>query len=374
MVSQDWMEKDFYKVLGVDKGASKSDIKKAYRALARDLHPDHNPGNEEAAEKFKSVSEAYTVLTDDEKRAEYDSMRDMLGAGAFRRAAGGGGMPFNVDDLFTRTEGGFSDLFGDIFGGARRQRRAPQRGNDIETAVTLDFADTVKGTTTKLSLRSAGACDTCHGSGARPGTSSQTCGRCAGNGLITRNQGGFSFAEPCPDCNGVGTVVIDKCPECQGTGGVTKARTITVRIPAGVREGQKIRLAGRGEPGQTGAPAGDLYVRIRSRAHELFVREGDNLILDLPVSFVEATLGAQVRVPTLDDPVTVRISPGTPNGRTLRIKGRGVPGKGDLLVRVQVQVPTELGDEATEALEKYAQLAPEADRSKLDSYLPSTGK
>lgn len=367
------MEKDFYKVLGVDKSASKAEIKKAYRAKARDLHPDHNPGDEKASDEFKRVSEAYSVLTDDEKRAEYDSMRSMLGAGAFRRAAGGGGgggMPFNVDDLFTKAEGGFTDIFGDIFGGGRKRTRAPRRGNDIETAVALDFGDAVKGTTTKLSLRSAGACDTCHGSGAKPGTSPQTCPRCEGRGLITHNQGGFSFAEPCPDCNGVGTVVVDKCPECTGTGGVTKTRTLTIRIPVGVRDGQKIRLAGRGEPGEQGAPAGDLYVRISTRPHKLFTRDGDHLMLDVPVSYAEATLGSQLQIPTLDEPVRMRIPAGTPTGRTLRVKGRGVPGKGDLLVRVNVQVPKELDEEARDALEKYDQLVAEPDRSALAEFLP----
>ncbi|GIG66870.1 molecular chaperone DnaJ [Phytomonospora endophytica] len=386
MVSRDWMEKDFYKVLGVPKDAPTADIKKAYRQLARDLHPDHNPGNTGAEDRFKEVSEAYTVLADDKKRREYDEMRSLLGAGAFRRDArmGGGATPFDLNDLLNQARGGggfggtspggdaggFGDIFGNLFGQGRR-RSGPAKGRDVEAAVVLEFADAVKGTTLPLTLRAPGVCDTCHGDGARPGTTPETCQTCHGLGMVTTNQGAFSFSEPCKDCQGVGTIVRDKCPECKGSGGVTKTRTLTVRIPAGVDNGQKIRLAGRGEPGERGGPTGDLYVLITVRPHEYFERKGDNLVLRVPVTFPEAALGTDVRVPTLDGPVTVRVPAGTPSGRTLRVRGRGVPLRdgspgGDLLVTVEIEVPAELSPEARETLEKFATQVPPAGRHRLE--------
>ncbi|GAA4913826.1 molecular chaperone DnaJ [Stackebrandtia albiflava] len=380
MVSRDWLEKDFYKVLGVTKDAPSSDIKKAYRKLARDLHPDHNPGNADAEERFKEVSEAYAVLSDDRQRAEYDEMRSLMGAGAFRRGArmGQGGMPFDFDDLMAQARGGgfggggnnggLGDLFGSFFGGGRR--RGPTKGRDVETGVVLEFDDSVKGVALPLKLRSPGVCDLCHGSGAKPGTSPKTCPTCQGAGVRTVNQGAFSLSEPCRECDGVGTVIVDKCPECQGTGGVTKTRTMTVRIPAGVKSGQRIRLAGRGEPGTRGGAAGDLYVLVTVRPHPLFARDGDNLALTVPVSFTEAALGVNLRIPTLDGPVTLRVPPGTPSGRTLRVRGRGVNrdnGKGgDLLVTIEVHVPKDLTPEARKALEEYAQAAPAAPRDEIE--------
>ncbi|HEU5129141.1 MAG TPA: molecular chaperone DnaJ [Glycomyces sp.] len=370
MASQEWLEKDFYAALGVPQDASKKDIERAYRKLARELHPDHNR-DPEAEERFKSVSEAYSVLHDDKQRAEYDQIQLMKsGRGGFGGFGGSGGGPnVGFDDLFGGGGGGFGDLFGDLFsrgqGGAHR-RRGSRRGNDLRTSVTLDFADAVKGATTELRLRAPGECRNCRGTGARPGTEPSRCLRCNGSGLVTENQGAFSFAQPCPDCEGTGTVVTDPCPDCGGTGAVTAERVITVRVPAGVGDGQTIRLAGRGAPGDHGGPAGDLLVRVGVRAHPLFARDGDHVTLRLPVAFPEAATGAQIRVPTLDGPVTMKIPAGTPTGRVLRLKGRGVPGKGDLLVTVDVEVPAELSPEAREALEKYAALAPPADRSKLE--------
>lgn len=385
MVSRDWMEKDFYAVLGVAKDAPQSEIKKAYRQLARELHPDHNPGNPESEERFKEVSEANAVLSDEKQRKEYDEMRSLMGAGAFRRGArmGGGGTPFDFDDLMAQARGnagrggfgdnagqaggGLGDLFGSFFGNTRR--RGPAKGRDVETNVELDFADAVNGITLPLKLRSPGVCDTCHGNGAKPGTTPQTCPTCMGAGVRTINQGTFSLSEPCRDCDGVGTIVTEKCPECHGTGGVTKTRTMTVRIPAGVKDGQRIRLAGRGEPGERGGGTGDLYVLVRVRPHELFTRDGDNLLLTVPVSLAEAALGTTLRVPTLNDPVTLRVTPGTPSGRTLRVRGRGVSrGKatGDLLVTIDIDVPTELSPQARQALEEYAKHAPRPAREKID--------
>ncbi|TMM40282.1 MAG: molecular chaperone DnaJ [Actinobacteria bacterium] len=385
MSSKDWLEKDFYAVLGISKSASADEIKKAYRKLARELHPDHNPGNTQAEDRFKAVSEAYDVLSDDKKRKEYDEMRQLFGSGAFRRGARGGGTSFDLSDLFgegSPTAGGndrrfggagFSDLFSSIFsggGGRPGARRGPSRGRDVEAEVVLDFRDAVNGATLPLTLRAPGVCDTCHGSGAKPGSVPRTCPVCQGVGLTTVNQGSFSFSEPCRECQGVGTIVDVKCPECGGTGGITKTRTLNVRIPAGVADGQKIRLSGRGEPGARGGAAGDLYVLIKVREDNLFGRFGDDLTLAVPITFPEAVNGVDLTVPTLDAPVTVRVPPGTPSGRTLRVRGKGVPRRdgthGDLLVTVDVVVPKDLPEGARQALEDYAQAAPRAPREHIE--------
>ncbi|WP_213454767.1 molecular chaperone DnaJ [Rhizomonospora bruguierae] len=386
MSSKDWLEKDFYAVLGVSRSASPDEIKKAYRKLARENHPDHNPGNAAAEEKFKAVSEAYDVLSDAGRRKEYDEMRSLFGSGAFRRGAQGGA-GFDPSDLFggfggtgaggaggDRRFGGasFSDLFGSIFsGGGGTGRRGPARGRDVEAEVTLDFADAVKGTTLPLTLRAPGVCDTCKGSGAKPGTQPRNCPQCRGSGLVTRNQGSFSFSEPCRECQGVGTVVEEKCPECRGTGGVTKTRTLNVRFPAGVADGQRIRLAGRGEPGERGGPAGDLYVLVTVRPDALFGRTGDDLTLTVPITYPEAVFGVDLKVPTLDGAVTLRVPPGSPSGRVLRARGKGVVKKsgqaGDLLVTLDVMVPKDLSDSARSALEEYAAKTPPAPREHLRS-------
>jgi molecular chaperone DnaJ len=396
--SKDWLEKDFYAVLGVNKSASSDEIKKAYRKLARELHPDRNPGNAEAEEKFKAASEAYDVLSDDKKRKEYDEMRSLFGSGAFRRGArGAGGAGFDPSDLFGGFSGsgasgspgdrrfggaGFSDIFSSIFSGggasgAGVRRTGPQRGRDVEAEVTLDFVHAVQGTTLPLTLRSPGVCETCHGDGAKPGTTPRTCPQCAGSGLISRNQGSFSFSEPCRECQGAGTIVDEKCPECRGTGGVTKNRTINVRFPAGVADGQRIRLSGRGEPGERGGPAGDLYVQVKVRPDDLFGRSGDDLTLTVPISMAEAVLGTDLRVPTMDTPVTLRVPSGTPSGRKLRARGKGVQRRngeaGDLIVTVEVQVPAQISDEARDALEQFAKLTPPAGRERLDARLRRFG-
>jgi molecular chaperone DnaJ len=398
MSSKDWLEKDFYTVLGVSKSASADEIKKAYRKLARELHPDRNPGNPEAEEKFKASSEAYDVLSDDKKRKEYDEMRSLFGSGAFRRGAraGAGGSGFDPSDLFGGFSGagagagsagdrrfggaGFSDIFSSIFsgGGAGGVRRTgPQRGRDVEAEVTLDFVHAVLGTTLPLTLRSPGVCDSCHGNGAKPGTTPRICPQCAGSGLISRNQGSFSFSEPCRECQGAGSIVDEKCPECRGTGGVTKTRTINVRFPAGVSDGQRIRLSGRGEPGERGGPAGDLYVQVKVRPDELFGRSGDDLTLSVPITFAESVLGTDLRVPTMDTPVTLRVPPGTPSGRKLRARGKGVVRRdgqaGDLIVTVEVQVPPAIWDEARDALEQFAKLTPPAGRERLEARLRRFG-
>ncbi|WFF02265.1 molecular chaperone DnaJ [Micromonospora sp. WMMD964] len=387
MSSKDWIEKDFYAVLGVDKAASADDIKKAYRKIARESHPDHNPGDPKAEERFKAASEAHHVLSDTGRRREYDEMRSLFGSGAFRRNARGGGqpggMPFDVSDMFGGAGGGdrrfggagFQDLFSSIFSGGQAggqtAPRGPARGRDVETEVALDFGDAVRGVTLPLTLRAPGVCETCHGNGAKPGTQPRTCPVCHGAGVTTRDQGAFSFSEPCRNCQGVGTVVEEKCPECHGSGGVTKTRTMNVRFPAGVADGQRIRLAGRGEPGERGGPAGDLFVHVKVRPDELFGRTGDDLTLSVPVTFAEAVLGTDLRVPTLDGAVTLRVPPGTPSGRVLRARGKGVVRRdgqaGDLLVTLDVVVPARLSDEARAALEAFAEQSPPAAREHLDA-------
>ncbi|MCU1599467.1 MAG: molecular chaperone DnaJ [Frankiales bacterium] len=352
MSVRDYAEKDYYAALGVPKDAPATDIKKAYRKLAAELHPDRNPGGED---RFKEVSEAYDVLSDAAKRKDYDETRELYAGGGPRFAPGG---DFDVNDLFGRAGGGgFSDLFGGMFGGQRggaRRPQGPRRGSDLETSTTLSFLDALAGSTVSLRLSSEGACDTCRGTGAAPGTSPKTCGVCHGQGLVNRNQGAFAFAEPCTACRGTGRVIETPCPTCHGTGAQTKDRTITVRIPAGVSDGQRIRLAGKGSAGN---PPGDLFVRVTVLPHPVLGRKGDNLTVRVPVGFDRLALGGTVAVPTVDGHVTLRVPPGTPSGKTFRVKGKGVmskKGTGDLLATVEVQVPTELSDAERQALEAYA--------------------
>ena len=360
MSARDYVEKDYYAALGVPKDAKAADIKKAYRKLAAELHPDRNPSGEE---RFKEVSEAYDVLSDESKRREYDEARALFAGGGARRFPGGAG-GFDVNDVFGG--GGLGDVFSSLFGGSRRQ--APRRGADQETAATLSFVDALRGATVPLRLTSTGPCETCHGSGAAPGTSAHTCPICHGQGVVSRNQGSFSFAEPCKGCRGTGQVVDTPCPTCHGTGTGQRERTLSVRIPAGVADGQKIRLKGKGAPGERGAPPGDLLVRVTVSNHEHFGRQGDHLTLHVPVTFAEAVLGTQVQVPTPDGSVTLKVPAGTRSGRTFRVKGQGFPGKlgrGDLLVTVDVAVPTTVTEPQREALEAYASIATEDPRAHL---------
>jgi molecular chaperone DnaJ len=361
MSARDSVEKDHYATLGVAKDASAADIKKAYRKLARDLHPDTNPGGEE---RFKAVSEAYDVLSDDAKRREYDEQRSLFGG---LRGGGGGGAPFDLGDLFGRAGGGVGDVLGGLFGGggggARTNR--PRKGADVEAAVTLSFLDALQGVTVPLRLTTTGACETCRGSGAAPGTAPRTCTVCSGQGVTSRNQGGFAFAEPCTNCRGTGKVVDTPCPTCAGSGQTTQERTLTVRVPAGVEEGQRVRVAGRGSPGERGGPAGDLLVNVHVTPHPFLGRKDDHLTITVPITFAEAVLGANVSVPTLDGPVTVKIPPGTTSGRTFRVRGRGIPGKGDLLVTVDVAVPQKVSNEAKKHLEAFAAASPDDPRAHL---------
>ena len=371
MAQREWVEKDFYKELGVSSDASADEIKRAYRKLARDLHPDTNP-DPAAADRFKAVSEAHSVLSDTTKRKEYDETRRLFAGGGFGRGRfnggnfggfSGDGNEFNLNDLFDaagQTGGAnIGDLFGGLFGrGAQPRPSRPRRGNDLETETELSFLEATKGVAMPLRLTSPAPCTNCHGSGARPGTSPKVCPNCNGSGVISSNQGAFGFSEPCAECRGSGSIIEHPCQECSGTGVTTRTRTINVRIPPGVEDGQRIRLAGQGEAGLRGAPSGDLYVTVHVKPDKVFGRNGDDLTVTVPVSFHELALGATLSVPTLEGKVGVRVPKGTSDGRILRVRGRGVPkrsgGHGDLLVTVKVAVPPDLEGEAQEALEAYA--------------------
>lgn len=373
MTQREWLEKDFYKDLGVSPDASQEEIKRAYRKLARELHPDANPGDQHAEERFKAVSEAHSVLADPARRKEYDEARRLFASGGFRRGGYGGYSPgesggfstdFNIGDIFGGSAGAnIGDLFDGLFNrGASRSSgtsaRRPRRGNDLELETRLPFRDAVLGAVVPLKLTSPSSCTTCHGSGARPGTSPRVCPNCNGSGVISSNQGAFGFSEPCIECRGSGSIIDEPCADCRGSGVTTRTRTITVRIPGGVEDGQRIRLPGQGEAGVRGAPPGDLYVRVHIDPHHVLGRSGDDITLTVPVSFSELALGTTVSVPTLDGRVRVKIPAGTSEGRTFRVRGKGVRRKdgrvGDLLVTVKVAVPPSLNADAVEALEKYA--------------------
>ena len=350
-MEQAWLEKDFYKTLGVAKNASADDIKKAYRKLAKELHPDANQNNPNAEERFKAVSEAYDVIGNDQTRREYDEAREMFAQGGFQGGfQGGGGFPggFNID---------LGDLFGGMFGGGGRR---PQRGSDLETRVTVSFADALRGVTSPIRLTGEQTCTQCRGTGAKQGTSPTACSACRGSGHVQRNVGGFAMSEPCRECRGTGRFIEHTCPDCRGIGAVHATRTVQVKIPAGVKDGSRIRLPGRGGPGVNNGPAGDLFVIVEVTPHPVFGRKDDHLTITVPISIDEATLGATVPVPVVTSgSVSLKIPAATPHGKTFRIKERGVPSPkgrtGDLLVTVEIAVPQKLSKQAKEALEQYAE-------------------
>lgn len=373
---REWFEKDYYAMLAVQGGASEKEIARAYKKLAKENHPDANPGNKEAEERFKEISAAYEVLGDAAKRKEYDEVRRMVASGAGPGVSGfgftgpgfeHGGVRFDFDG--GGGGGGLGDRFGGLFGRRGRRQSGPQRGRDLETELHLDFLDAVAGVTSTVRFTAAAACDTCHGDGARPGTVPETCPECGGSGAIAVDQGPFSFSQVCPTCQGRGRIVRDPCPSCRGRGTEVRPREVKVRIPAGVDDGQRIRVKGRGAAGAGGGPAGDLYVVVHVRPHPVFARRGDDLTVRLPITFAEAALGAEVKVPTLEDPVTVRIPPGTPSGKVMRVRGRGIAParaeRGDLLVTVDVQVPNALTDAQRAALEALADAFPDDPRAEL---------
>ena len=351
---RDWYEKDFYKVLGVSETATSKDVTKAYRKLARESHPDANPGNAASENRFKEVSAAYDVVGDDAKRKEYDEIRRL---GPMRGPSGPGGQNFNVG------ADGLGDLLGGMFnrgrrGGGASSGAGPRRGDDLEATLQLDFADAIQGITTTLYLTSDASCSTCHGSGAQPGTSPRTCALCGGRGVVDDNQGFFSFSSPCRGCAGRGVITDNPCASCRGSGTEKRNREVKVRIPAGVADVQKIRLKGRGGPGRNGGPAGDLIVECRVAPDKMFGRDGDNLTVRVPITFAEAALGGAIEVPTLDGSrVTLRLKPGTQSASRHRVKGKGIEAArhtGDLIVTVDVHVPTSLTTEQETAIRAFA--------------------
>ena len=378
MAQREWVEKDFYKELGVSSDASAKTRSSGWRASCSSEFIRTKTRTTRRREQFKAVSEAYSKYCPiPAKRKEYDETRRLFAGGGFGRrfngggggdfaggfGVGGDGAEFNLNDLFDAAgrSGGnnIGDLFGGLFGrGAQPRPSRPRRGNDLETETELDFMEATKGVAMPLRLTSPAPCTNCHGSGARPGTSPKVCPTCNGAGVINRNQGAFGFSEPCTECRGSGSIIEHPCDECKGTGVTTRTRTINVRIPPGVEDGQRIRLAGQGEAGLRGAPSGDLYVTVHVRPDKVFARDGDDLTVTVPVSFSELALGTTLSVPTLDGKVGVRVPKGTTDGRILRVRGRGVPkrsgGQGDLLVTVKVAVPPNLEGAAKEALEAYA--------------------
>lgn len=368
---------DYYKTLGVGKNASEEEIKKAYRKLARQYHPDRNPGDKKAEERFKEVSQAHDVLSDADKRKEYDR-----GTGPFANFAGGMG-GFDASNF---TSGGFSDILSNLFGGAGAAGgsgprfgagpgapRAPEaRGQDLETEVNLSFDEAVKGTQVPLSVPTSQPCPTCHGSGARPGTSPKVCPVCNGRGIEPQNQGIFSISQPCSNCGGSGTVIENPCPTCNGSGAQRSIKRLRVNIPAGVRDGSRIKLAGKGDPGIRGMPPGDLYVITRVKESPIFKWNGDNLEVEVPLTIPEALLGAVVEVPTLNGSKKLRVPRGTKPGTVQRLRGEGPQrlsgkGKGDLRYRFVLDVPESLSPEQDEAVERLARVMNGNPRAKLFS-------
>jgi molecular chaperone DnaJ len=349
MAEREWFEKDYYQVLGLTSSATDKEITRAYRKLAKQFHPDTHPGSED---RFKEISGAYDVLGDDTKRKEYDEVRRLGPAASGLGGSSGGGFNFQTGDFSD-----LGDIFGGLFGGSRRQRA--QRGADLETALHLGFRDAVKGVTTTVSLSSNEACHTCRGTGGAPGSEFVTCERCQGRGVINDDQGPFAMSSVCPVCQGRGGRFATPCPTCHGTGREPSARRVNVRIPPGVVDSQRIRLKGKGNPGAHGGPAGDLYVDVHVTPDPRFERRGRNVTTTVKVPLTQSMLGTTVEVPTLDEPVTLKIPAGTQPGTTMRVKGRGVPASGkhaagDLLVTVTVTVPKKLTKQQRGLVEQLA--------------------
>jgi molecular chaperone DnaJ len=348
-----------YESLGVPKTASQEEIKKAYRKLAREHHPDRNPGDEGAEARFKEVQSAYDVLKDPDKRKQYDA----FGAnGARGGGQPGGGFNFDVGDL-----GDLSDLFGGLFGGGgrgrqQRQQQRGQRGSDVEAHVHVSFDDSLRGAEVVVPVELDTACSECHGSGAKPGTSPRICPECNGRGVVSESQGLFALSQPCPRCRGNGTVIEDPCPKCKGSGRERRTKRYTVKIPAGVKDGTRIRLKGKGEAGYGGAPAGDLFVVTHVDPSNTYERRGNDLLVTVPVSFPDVALGTTVQVPTPEGAVSLKVPAGSEDGKLLRIRGRGAPklsggGKGDVLARLKLEVPKRLNKKQKELLEEFRRVS-----------------
>ena len=355
-------KRDYYEVLGVDRGADDATIKKAYRQLAKKYHPDMNPGDKEAEKKFKEASEAYSVLSDPEKRRQYDQ----FGHAAFEQGGGGaggfGGFDFNGGDMGDI----FGDIFGDFFGGGRKRSAAgnsPMKGANIRASVRISFEEAVFGCEKELELTLKDECKTCHGTGAKPGTNPETCPKCGGKGQVVYTQqslfGMVRNVQTCPDCNGTGKIVKEKCPDCRGTGYIASRKKIQVTIPAGIDNGESIRIREKGEPGMNGGPRGDLLVEVNVSRHPIFQRQDTNIFSTAPITFAQAALGGEVRISTVDGDVMYEVKPGTQTDTKVRLKGKGVPSlrnksvRGDHYVTLVVQVPTKLNEEAKKALREF---------------------
>jgi molecular chaperone DnaJ len=356
-------KRDFYETLGVAKNASDEEIKKAYRKLAMKFHPDRNPDSKQAEDKFKEAKEAYEMLSDPQKREAYDRFGH-AGVDPNMGGASGAGAGFS---------GGFSDAFGDIFGdifggggGGGRQRGGPQvyRGADLRYNLDITLEQAANGFDTTIRVPSWDECDTCHGSGAKPGTSATTCGTCGGHGQVRMQQGFFSIQQTCPKCHGSGKVIADPCSPCAGSGRVKRNKTLEVKIPAGIDDGMRIRSTGNGEPGMNGGPPGDLYVEIHIKQHAVFQRDGDDLHCEMPISFAKAALGGEIEVPTLSGKVSFSVPEGTQSGKTFRLRSKGVKGvrsgfPGDLFCHVVVETPIKLTDRQKDLLREFEQLTVE---------------
>ncbi len=344
-------KRDYYEVLGVPKSADEKEVKKAYRRLAMKYHPDRNPGDKEAEDKFKEATEAYEVLSDANRRAAYDQFGHAGVDGAAAAGAGGFGGGASFSDIF-------GDVFGDIFGGGGRTRA--NRGSDLRYTLELDLEEAVRGTTVKIRVPTHVECSTCHATGAEPGTQPETCGTCHGSGQIRMQQGFFSVQQTCPRCRGAGKTIRTPCKTCHGAGYVEEQKTLSVKVPAGVDTGDRIRLAGEGEPGVNGGPPGDLYVQVAVREHRIFVRDGKNLYCEVPISFTDAALGGELEVPTLDGRVKLKIPPETQTGKLFRLRGKGVTPvrggePGDLMCRVVLETPVNLTKRQKELLREFQQ-------------------
>jgi molecular chaperone DnaJ len=353
-------KRDYYEVLEVTRTSTDTEIKSSYRRLAMKFHPDRNPGDQVAEERFKEAAEAYSVLADTQKRSLYDRFGHQ---GVSAAGTGGAGFDPSVFNGFEDILGGLGDIFGDLFGGGGRRRGGPQRGADLRYDLEISFEESANGAETSIQIPRQENCETCHGSGSAPGSSASTCSACQGHGQVRFQQGFFTVARTCPQCRGAGKVITKPCTACRGAGRVARERKITVKIPAGISTGQQLRLQGEGEAGSGGGPSGHLYVVIHVHEHEFFRRDGLNLFCEIPVNFTTVALGGEIQVPTLDGQERVKVPEGTQTGTTLRLKGKGMPdvnghGRGDLFATVQVRTPKKLNKEQRQLIEQLTKALP----------------